>query len=140
MALTFKLSILFISSAFSFLYSSRPKWSSSSLPDGVEGRDGDLPLPLDSLGSDEVFCKVVGEFAGFPHEGFVLQVFACYLLVNVLKANEERPVTEPAGENKREERESPGLLLAAAAVVGGYRGDCASAIHIRSMLQASTGR
>lgn len=41
---------------------------------------------------------MVGEFAGFPHEGFVLQVFTCYLLVNVLKANEERPVAEPERE------------------------------------------
>lgn len=67
-------------------------------PDSIKGGDGALPLPLFSLGSNEVFRKVVGEFAGFPHEGFILQVFTCYLLVNVLEANEECPVTEPEQE------------------------------------------
>lgn len=94
---------------------------------------------------------MVGEFAGFPHEGFILQVFTCYLLVNVLKANEERPVTKPEQEtstNKQEicvtEQRLKSLicitkLSVVALIFQGYRGDCASAIHIRSMLQASRG-
>lgn len=47
------------------------------LPYGIEGRDGNLPFPLHSLASDEVFGKVVGELTGFSHESFILKVFAC---------------------------------------------------------------
>lgn len=42
---------------------------------------------------------MVGEFAGLPHEGFVLQVFSRYLLINVLEANEECPMTKPEAEH-----------------------------------------
>lgn len=54
---------------------------------------------------------MVGEFAGFPHEGFILQVFTCYLLVNVLKANEERPVTKPEQETSTNKQESQNSVL-----------------------------
>lgn len=55
-----------------------------------------FPLPLHGLASDEVLCKMVGQLAGFPHESLVLQVPACYLLIDVLQAHEERPVAKPA--------------------------------------------
>lgn len=49
---------------------------------------------------------MVSELAGLPHEGFVLQVLACYLLVDVLQANEKRPVTKPEAIRAREASET----------------------------------
>ena len=54
------------------------------LPYGIEGGDGKFPLPLHGLASDEVFCKMVGQLTGFSHENLILQVFTCYLLIDVL--------------------------------------------------------
>lgn len=54
------------------------------LPYGIKGRDGIFPLPLHGLASDEVLCEMVRELTGFSHESIVLQVFTCYLLINVL--------------------------------------------------------
>lgn len=54
------------------------------LPYGIKGRDGDFPLPLHHLVSDEVLCKMVGELAWFSHERIILQFFTRYLLINVL--------------------------------------------------------
>lgn len=64
-------------------------------PYSVKGSDGKFPLILHSLAPDEVLCKVVGQLTGFPHEGLVLQVSACYLLVDILQAHEKRPVAKP---------------------------------------------
>lgn len=85
---------------------------------------------------------MVSEFAGFPHEGFVLQFLACYLLVDVLQANEKRPVTKPEAIRARKASQTTAAVHRAFGGGNGddYRGDCASAIHMRSMLQASRGR
>lgn len=56
----------------------------SFLPYSIKGCDGKFPLPLDGLASDEVLCKLVGQLTGLSHKSLILQVFACYLLIDVL--------------------------------------------------------
>lgn len=110
-------------------------------PYSVKGSDGKFPLLLHSLASDEVLCKMVGQLAGFPHEGLVLQVSARYLLVDVLQAHEKRPVAKPGPK-----QDSGSLLRSQQRCFvfyyfeKTYLGELASAIHMRSMLQARTGR
>lgn len=126
------------------------------LPYGIKGRDGIFPLPLHGLASDEVLCEMVGELTGFSHESIILQLFTRYLLINVLEAHEKCPVTKPETkwESGRIEeyiyiwhlRESVSLIAGVRKsfslhwISKSYRGECASAIHMRSMLQASRGR
>ena len=53
-------------------------------PYGVKVSDGKLPLSLHGLASDDVLRKVVGQLTGLSHESLILQLFAGYLLVDVL--------------------------------------------------------
>lgn len=79
-----------------------PDNSRGVLPYRIKGSDGKFPLPLHGLASDEVLCKVVGQLAGFPHESIVLQVFAGYLLEDVLEAHEKCPVAKPETNSGRQ--------------------------------------
>lgn len=47
---------------------------------------------------DQVFGIAVGDCAGFANQGLVLQLPACHLLVDVLQAEKESAVAEPAPE------------------------------------------
>lgn len=71
------------------------------LPYSIKWSDGEFPLPLHGLASDEVFCKMVGQLTGFSHERLVLQVFTCDLLINVLQAHEKGPMAKPVTKWER---------------------------------------
>lgn len=53
-------------------------------PYSIKGSDGKIPLPFRGLASDKVLRKMVGQLTGFSHESIIFQIFAGYLLIDVL--------------------------------------------------------
>lgn len=65
-----------------------------ALPNGVKSLDRPGPAQILGLLSDEQFSVIVSHNAGLPDQSLVLQLTACYLLVDALQAHEEHAVTE----------------------------------------------
>lgn len=64
------------------------------LPNGVERSDGCPPASFCSLLPNQVLSKVVGQLTRLPHQGFILKVFSCNLLVDVLQTHQESAMTK----------------------------------------------
>ena len=60
------------------------------------------PSSLHGLASDEELTEAVGQYTGFPHQSLVLHFLTRYLLVDVLKAQEERPMGKARIKSERE--------------------------------------
>lgn len=103
------------------------------LPHGV---DGGQRAPV-ALQPQLLLGVLVGQQAGFSQQRLVLELSARQLPVHRLQAKEEHAVTKPTAPQSSvrtaTSRRSASVSLYC------YRGDGASAIQTRSMLQASTG-
>lgn len=70
------------------------------LPDSVERCNWWSPASLCSLCSDQILSVMISQLTGFPHQGLILQLPACDLLVDVLQAHHECAVTKSVNRKK----------------------------------------
>ncbi len=63
-------------------------------PDGVQSLDRSGPAQFLGLFSNEQFGVVVSHNAGLPDQSLVLQLTACYLLIDALQTHEEHAVSK----------------------------------------------
>lgn len=108
---------------------------SRKLPNSVDGGERVVVV----LQSQLMLSILVGQQTGFPQQRLVPELSACQLLVNRLQAHQEHSMTKSTGANTDQCDPEDTRIHQSLIPLDCYRGDGASAIHTRSMLQDSTG-